>query len=95
MKKVVLINLTIDIIKQADRYVAYSPALDLSTSGSSEAKVKKRFDEAAMLFIEELEKAGTLRDVLRELGWRRAQKQWSPPEIVSQKAVGIRMPVAA
>jgi hypothetical protein len=45
--------------------------------------------------IEELDKAGTLNDVLRELGWKQAQKQWSPPKIISQEAIGLRMPVAA
>ncbi len=95
MKKLAQINLTIQVLKQAKRYIAYSSALDLSTSGRSEAEAKKRFGEAAMLFIEELEKAGTLQDVLRELGWKKAQRQWSPPKIVSEGAVGIRMPVAA
>ena len=95
MKKFAQSKLTIQVLKQAKRYIAYSPALDLSTSGRSEAEAKKRFGEAAMLFIEELDKAGTLRDVLRELGWKQTQKQWSPPKIVSEGAIGVRMPVAA
>ncbi|TAN32138.1 hypothetical protein EPN28_04930 [Patescibacteria group bacterium] len=95
MKKFAQINLTVNILKQASRYIVYSPALDLSTSGRSEVEAKKRFGEAAMLLIEELDRAGTLNDVLRELGWRHAQKQWLPPKIVSQEAVGVRVPVAA
>ena len=95
MKKFVQIKLTVNILKQAGRYAVYSPALDLSTSGRTEKEAKKRFGEASLLFIEELEKAGTLSDVLRELGWRQAQRQWSPPKIISQDAVGVRMPVAA
>lgn len=95
MKKFAQIKLTINILKQSGRYVIYSPALDLSTSGRTEKEAKKRFEEASLLFIEELDKAGTLSDVLRELGWHRVQKQWSPPKIISQEAVGIRVPVAA
>ncbi|MDZ4286217.1 MAG: hypothetical protein U1A23_04770 [Candidatus Sungbacteria bacterium] len=48
-----------------------------------------------MILIEELNRVGTLSDVLRELGWKQAQKQWSPSKIISQEAVGVRMPVAA
>lgn len=95
MKKLAQIQLTISILKQSNRYIAYAPALDLSTVGKSEKEAKRRFSEAAWLFLEELDKAGTLADVLRELGWRRAQKQWSPPQIVSQEAVGVRVPSAA
>ena len=95
MKTFAKITLTVNILKQAGRYIAYSPALDLSTSGKTEKEAKKRFGEASFLFIEELEKGGTLHEVLRELGWRRAHKQWSPPKIVSQEVIGVRMPVSA
>lgn len=95
MKKLTQVKLTLQVFKQAKRYIAYSQALDLSTSGRSEIEAKKRFGEAAMLFIEELYKAGTLQDVLRELGWKQAQRQWSPPKIVSEEAVGVRVPIAA
>ena len=95
MKKFAQIKLTINILKQAGRYIAYSPALDLSTSGRTGKEAKRRFEEASMILIEELDRAGTLNDVLRELGWRQAQKQWSPPKIISQEAVGLRMPIAA
>ncbi|MEK7078142.1 MAG: hypothetical protein AAB911_01100 [Patescibacteria group bacterium] len=95
MKKFAQIKLTVSILKQDSRYIVYSPALDLSTSGRTGKEAKKRFEEASLLLIEELDKAGTLHDVLRELGWRQAQKRWSPPKIISQEAVGVRMPVAA
>lgn len=95
MKKLAQIKLTIQILKQASRYIAYSPALDLSTSGRSETEVRKRFAEVAMLFLEELDKAGTLSGVLQELGWKRVQRQWSPPKVISQEVVGIRVPAAA
>ncbi len=95
MKKFAQIKLTVNVLRQSGRYIIHSPALDLSTSGRTEKEAKKRFEEASLLFIEELDKAGTLNDVLRELGWRQAQKQWSPPKIISQEAIGVRVPVAA
>ena len=95
MKKFIEINLALSILKQGGRFVAYSPALDLSTSGTSQREVKRRFTEAAFLLMEELDKAGTVHDVLTELGWTREQKQWAPPQIISQGTVDFRMPVAA
>ena len=95
MKRFAQINLTVSVLKQAGRYIAYSPALDLSTSGKTEKEAKRRFEEASAIFMEELDAAGTLYDVLRELGLYQVQKQWSPPKILSQEAVGVRMPVAA
>ena len=89
------IKVTLSILKQGKRFIAYSPALDLSTSGRSQQEVKKRFTEAALLFLEELYHAGTMRDVLQELGWQQVRKQWMPPQIISQEALGVRMPVMA
>ena len=94
MKKLAHIQLTVNILKQGNRYIVYSPALDLSSSGRSEVEAKRRFGEAAFLFMEELDRAGTIRDVLQELGWRQAQKQWQPPKVTSQET-GVRIPVSA
>lgn len=95
MKKFARIQLMVSILKHGTRYIAYSPALDLSTSGRSENEAKKRFAEAAFLLMEELDEAGTVHDVLTELGWRQERKQWMPPQIISQGAVDFRMPIAA
>jgi predicted RNase H-like HicB family nuclease len=75
-------NLQLQIFKQGNQYVAYSPALDLSTSGKTKTEAKKMFDEAAEAFIEELMEMGTLNKVLKELGWAKAPRQdWRPPQI--------------
>ena len=95
MKKFAHIKLTVSVLKQGNRYIVYAPALDLSTSGRSEKEAKKRFVEAAMLFVEELDKAGTTDGVLKELGWHHVRKQWMPPQVISHEALGIRLPVAA
>ena len=95
MKKLSQIKLTVSVLKQGNRYIAYSPALDLSTSGRTEKEAKKRFEEASLLLIEELDNAGTLKSVLKELGWSTAEKRWSPPKVISQESLGIKMPVAA
>ena len=94
MRKLAQIKLTISITKQGDRYVVYSPALDLSTSGESLEEAKRRFAEAAMLFVEELDRAGTISDILQELGWREENRQGVPPH-VADEAVHVQLPVAA
>jgi len=94
MKRFVKINLTVHILKQKGRFIAYSPTLDLSTSGRTQKEATKRFEEASFILIEELERAGTLENVLRELGWRLIQKQWTPPRFVFHGEVDLRVPVA-
>jgi predicted RNase H-like HicB family nuclease len=93
MKKVMLeFNLPVSILKEGKKFIAYTPALDLSTSGKTYEEVKRRFSEIVNIFFEELMKRGTLEDVLRGLGWRRLRKRWSPPVVVSQESQTIRVP---
>ena len=53
------------------KVVAYSPALDIATSGKNEKEASKRFAELVMIFFEELKEMGTTDDVLSELGWHK------------------------
>ena len=57
-------NVAVTYFREGQRFVAYSPALDLSTSGRTFDEVKRRFNEAAEIFFEEIVKRGTLREVL-------------------------------
>lgn len=88
-------NLPVIFLREKNRFVAYSPALDLSTSGRTFAEAKRRFGEAAALFFESVERHGTTHEALEELGWQRAQKSWKPPVLVSQEAESVRIPVRA
>ena len=84
MKKASLkISLPITIFKEGKSYVAYSPALDLSTSAPTYSKVQKRFSEAVELFFEELVSMGTVDTVLTDLGWQKVKANWQPPTVVS------------
>lgn len=92
-------NLSVAISKQGKRFVAYSPALDISTSGKSESEVKRRFTEIVGIFFEELEETGTTEDVLQELGWTkrgnaRSLSGWKPP-VVKTEDMRVRIPAAA
>ena len=83
------------ITKQNKRFVAYTPALDIATSGKTEKEARSRFVELANIFLEEIIEAGTASYVLEELGWKKVQKQWTPPPIVSSQSVGFKIPAFA
>ncbi len=93
--------LPVNISRHGRLYVAYTPALDLSTSGKSLAEVKRRFGEIVTLFFEELQEAGTLHDVLTELGWQKqtgtllskSSAPWQPPR-VTNSTFQVSVPVA-
>ena len=88
-------NLPVQITKQNKRFVAYTPALDISTSGKSEKDVRVKFAELTNLFLEEIIEAGTVNSVLSELGWKKEQKNWTPPRVVSSQSIGFSMPALA
>lgn len=84
MKKMKLeISLPVTIFKEGKSYVAYSPALDLSTSASTFEKAQSRFSEAVEVFFDELSHMGTTDKVLAELGWQKVKSSWHPPVVVS------------
>jgi len=84
-------KLPVIITKQNRHFVAYTPALDISTSGKTEKEVKKRFVELVNLFIEEIVQADTINDVLSELGWRKVQKVWTPPKVISSPFMNMKI----
>ena len=87
-------KLPVSITKQGKRFVAYTPALDISTSGKSIKNVQERFQEIANLFLEEIFNSGNANEVLSELGWQKVQKRWNPPKIISVPSLGVRIPVS-
>ena len=83
--------LSLVLLKEGKRYVAYFPALDLCTSGNTAVEAKKRAVEAARIFFQEIEEKGTAKEILSELGWERKQKIWREPVI---KHDSVRVAVA-
>lgn len=78
--------------EEGEKVVAYSPALDLSTYGDTEEQARKRFAEAASLFLDELTKMGTLAEVLEEYGWHKDKRTWSPPSYRSCTEEPVQIP---
>ncbi len=88
-------KLPVSIIKESKKFVAYSPALDLSTSGNSIKQAQSRFEEAVDIFFEEIIEKGTLSKVLTNLGWKQIKMKWTPPTIVEQKNQNVKVRVNA
>lgn len=93
--KVQKITLTVTFYREGKKFIAYNPALDLSTCGDTQEQAKIRFEQMLQIFLEETSKMGTLDDVLLECGWRKAgrlKKCWQPPVFVGQIQEEIRLP---
>ena len=88
-------NIGVTFLREGEQFVAYSPALDLSTAGDSLAQAQSRFAEAAQLFFEECFKTGTLSEVLTDLGWSSIKGRLTPPVVVAQDYQKIVVPLAA
>ncbi|MDA2921974.1 type II toxin-antitoxin system HicB family antitoxin [Patescibacteria group bacterium AH-259-L07] len=96
MKQVkVEVNLPVSVFREGKSFIAYTPALDLSTCGKNYDEAKKRFNEAVEIFFEETLKKGTLSEVLQELGWKRVKTKWMPPAVVSQELESVKVPLSA
>lgn len=88
-------KLSVTFLREGDAFIAYAPAIDLSTSGKTFEEAKRRFAEAARLFFEELAERGTTHAALSELGWTfGADKTLTPPSVVSHEVQEIDIPVA-
>jgi hypothetical protein len=87
-------DLPVSFITEGNQVVAYTPALDISTSGKDEAESKKRFGELVGIFFADLLENGTMETVLSDLGWKKNKSVWNPP-VISQTSISVRVPIAA
>jgi predicted RNase H-like HicB family nuclease len=78
------VSLPVLIKKEGEVFVAYTPALDISTYGKSESKAKKSFDELVQTYFEEfVDNPRALEEVLESLGWVKHKDNWQPPRVTS------------
>ena len=91
-KVAVKFSLPVSFLREGDLFVAYTPALDLSTAGSSFEEAQKNFEEAVNIFFQELIEMGTLKDVLTELGWQKQNNSFVPPVVVSNQTQTFSIP---
>lgn len=87
-------SLPVSFLREDKYFIAYTPVLDLSTSGKSFEEAKKRFEEVVNVFFEELLEKGTLDNVLMGLGWNKVQKNWTPPVLIANELKKFNLPAS-
>lgn len=89
------VELPLMVFREGKQFVAHTPLLDVSTSGSTFEQAKERFHEAVEIFFEELVERGTLEEVLQELGWQKVRSKWEPPVMIAHNSERVTVPAVA
>ena len=84
----VSVKLPIELMKEGDKVIIYTHALDICGYGSSADEAKKDFGSALKIFFRETIENNTLEKALEELGWKKIvmdnRKYWEPQtEVIS------------
>ncbi len=95
MKKGISYQLPVTVFREGDAFVAYTPALDLSSAGKTEDDARRMFAEAVETFFEELTEMGTLNAVLKDLGWTTHKGALQPPKVVDHSMMQFAVPAIA
>jgi hypothetical protein len=80
----IIVGLHVKLVEEHGYFVAYCPALELSSYGKERETAKKRFEEEVAIFLTETERKGSLEKYLLKMGWTLKNKpipQYTPPEI--------------
>lgn len=64
-------------------YVAYVPALDVSSCGATDEEARSNIRDAVRGFLAASADLGTLDEILQEAGYEREGEQWRAPEFVA------------
>lgn len=83
------IQLHTEIWQEGEMYIAYVPPLDLSSCGRTVEEAKKNIREAAEAFLEEVQGAGALKEVLEEAGFAFRQERWRSPEPIAFEKMNL------
>lgn len=67
------------VFRESGTYIAYCPALDISTSGDGYNETVANFYECFQLYIETCVECGTLHDDLLAHGWKVEKTDILPP----------------
>ena len=68
-----------ETFKEGKLYVSLSPELAVSSFGRTPKEAKDSLKEAIVLFLEECQRMGTLKQVLEESGFKIKGSSWLPP----------------
>ena len=69
------------LLRQGGLYIAYSPSLDISTTGKSETEARDRFQSVLDICKRANVPKSGVAHKLTELGWTQKSKRWAPPDL--------------
>ena len=81
------VNVQVTLFQEDGMWVAYCPALELSSYGDDQNDAKQAFGEAMRIFLSETDRKGTLERYLLKLGWQLQQK---PKPMYNQPNISLR-----
>lgn len=83
-----LLNVKVEValFQEDGIWVAYCPALEVSSYGDDKDEAREAFEEAMQIFLAETERKGTLEKYLLKLGWQLQQK---PKPMYNQPQISI------
>ena len=70
------------LFREDGMYIAYCPALDLSSSGETHTEAVSNFYEAFQLYVETCIESGTFIQDLKQLGWEIKDATIAPPKFM-------------
>lgn len=85
-------ELSVVYFREGDAFIAYTPALDLSSYGATLDEARKNISEAVAVFIQDVVERGTIEAVLEECGWQRISRphvHWVPPAFICQESLPL------
>jgi len=82
-------SFTAQIFKEGEVFVAYVPALDVSSCADTDEGARKNIQDAVRGFLASSHERGTLREILSEGGYALEGGQWRAPEFVSVDRLAV------
>ena len=76
-------SFTAHLFKEGETYVAYVPALELSSCGATDEEARRNIRDAVRGFLAASAKMGTMDEILKEAGYEQHGEDWQAPEFVS------------
>ena len=75
------IKIIVDKRSKDAPFVAYTPELDVASCGPTEEKARENLKEAVYILLEEVQKKGELKELLKEMGFQKEKTHWIPPRV--------------
>jgi len=82
-------SIRVEIFKDGDVYVAWSPELNVSSFGETIEEAKSAIREAIEAFVEECQIMGTLEDVLEESGFTKDMDVWISRTPITEERLAL------